>query len=326
MSLIACSDQKGGENSRSSNAASADANDRIQELTDKILEKPNNPNLYVSRALAYSDVNMMGLALQDIDRALQIDSTVSYIHATKGELYFKTAELRNARLALEKAILYDPENIDALLKLGEVNYLLRRYPQAITVLDQALRLNERLPKAYFLKGFVFKESGDTSRALSSLQTAIEVNPDYYEAFMELALLHGSRGDEIALEYIETAIELRPSSVEAFYHLGLHYQNQGKYAEAIEAYNQLLKADPNGYLGYYNIGYIHLTEYEDFETALAYFDSVLTIQPGAVDALYNKGLCFEEMGRTTTAVDVYREVLMVDPQYTLAAMGLERLLE
>lgn len=300
--------------------------DRIADLTDDILDKPNNPNLYIRRALAYTESNNFNLALKDVDRALTIDSTVSFFHATRGEIMFKAGDLRNARLSLERAVAYDPENTEALLKLGEIYFLLRRYEESVDAIDAALMLNERLPQGYFLKGFLFKEIGDTTKAISSFQTATELNPDFYDAYMELANLYSWQGDPLALEYLNTAIDLRPKSVEAWYNKGVFYQSTGYVEEAIEAYQELVKRDSDGFLGYYNMGYLYLTEYLAYETALAYFDTVLTIQPMSFDALYNKGLCYEEMGDAEMAEAIYREVLANDPQHTLAAMGMERLLD
>lgn len=302
------------------------AGELIASLTDDILDKPNNPNLYIRRALAYSDNNNFNMALKDVDRALTIDSTVSFFHATRGEILFRAGDLRNARISLERAVSYDPENTEALLKLGEIYFLLRRYEESVNTIDEALVLNERLPQGYFLKGFLFKEIGDTSRAISSFQTATEINPDFYEAYMELANLHSWQGNPLALDYLNTAIEIRPKSVEAWYNKGVFYQSTGYIEEAMESYQELVKRDSDGFLGYYNMGYLYLTEYLEYETAIAYFDTVLTIQPMSFDALYNKGLCYEEMGDTKMAEATYREVLANDPQHTLAAMGMERLLD
>lgn len=328
LGTVACTDPSGkidAERAGKSRTES-DESEKITALTDKILDQPQNPNLYISRALAYSDQGMYNLAVQDVDRAMKIDSTVSFFHATRGEIFFKSGDLRSARLSLESAVKYDEENTEALLKLGEVNFLLRRYPEALSSIDGALRVNERLPKGYFLKGFIFKEIGDTTKSISSFQTATEVNPDYFEAFMELGHLYAFRGDPIALDYINTALDLKPSSVEAWYHKGIYYQSKGMIEEAAKAYENLVKNDPKGFLGHYNLGYLYLTESDKYETALAYFDTVLTIQPEAIDAMYNRGVCFEELGDGETAEAVYREVLDKDPQHTLAAQGLSRLLE
>jgi tetratricopeptide (TPR) repeat protein len=323
--FYACSNDS-ARNADTTSTEPAPGEDIITMISDEIIANPNNPNLYINRALAYGDRSMYDLAHRDIARAMSIDSTVSEFHAAKGELFFKSAELRLARLSLERAAELDAKNTEALLKLGEVNFLLRRYPEAISSVDAALGVNQRLPKAYFLKGFIFKELGDTTRALSSFQTATEVNPDYFEAYMELGNLYVARQDPLALEYFNSAIDIRPASSEAYYHKAMFLQNGGSIDEAMVVYHTMIKADPKSFLGFYNLGYLHLVELGEYEIASAYFDTVLSIQPEYIDALFNKGVCYEEMGDEKTAVAIYREVLEKSPDYTLASMGLGRLLE
>ncbi len=329
FSVVACADagtERQTERKPVDRNESAEVSDKISSLSDKILDKPNNPNLYISRALAYVDQGMYNLALKDVDRAMVIDSTVSFFHAVRGEILFTSGELRGARLSLEKAVEYDEENTEALLKLGEVNFLLRRYPEAVRAIDAALQVNERLAKGYFLKGYIFKEIGDTAKSVSSFRTAAEVNPEYFEAFMELGHIFAFRGDSMAKDYIESALEINPNSAEALYHLGLYHQSKGEIGEAAEVYENMVRRDPNAYLGFYNLGYLYLTESDDYATALAYFDTVLTLQPQAIDAMYNRGVCFEELGDEEAAAEIFREVLKNDPQHTLAAKGLSRILE
>lgn len=300
--------------------------DYVEKVSDEIIESPNNPNLYIKRALAYQDRGLMELARKDVKRALSIDSTASYFHQVLGEINFLDGELRPARLSLEKATKLDDSNTDAWLKLAEVYFILRRYEEAIDAVNEALRIDDQLEQGYFIKGYVYKELGDTTRAKSSFQTTIEVNPDHYEAYMELGSLYAFQGNPLALEYFNSALDLKPKSAEAFYHKGMFLQAGSKYDEARNTYQKLLQADPNNVLAYYNLGYLHLTEYLNFDTAALYFDSVLTVQPDYVEAMYNKGLAYEEMELYGEAETAYRNALSINPQYDPAAKGLSRILE
>lgn len=300
--------------------------DYIEELSDDIIENPNDPNLYIKRALAYRDRKLMELAIKDANRALAIDSTVSYFHQVMGELEFSKGELRLARISLEQATRLDDTNTDAWLKLAEIYFLLRRYEESIAAVNSALQVDDKLEQGYFIKGYVYKETGDTSLAKSSFQTAIEVNPEHYEAYMELGSLYAFEGDPLALEYFNSALDLKPNSAEAFYHKGMFLQAGSKFDEARHTYQKLLQADPDNVLAYYNLGYLYLTEYLAFDTAAAYFDSAATVKPDYVEAIYNKGLALEEMEEFGRAETAYRHALSIDPQYDLAAKGLSRILE
>lgn len=320
--LMACNNQPQKQNlDKMSQNAEVDL---VEDLNKQIVKRPNDPNLYIKRAYAYRNKNMMALAFRDVERALAIDSTVSYFHYVMGDFKFRNTELRDARLSLEKAVHYDPSNTDAILKLAEANFLLRRYDEAMTYTNDALRINDKLSQAYLIKGFIYKELGDTTLARSSFHTATEVYPDNFEAFMELGLLSAYQGDPIAIEYFTSALEIKPKSAEAWYSLGMFYQAGEKYDKAMETYRKLLDVDPNNFLAYYNTGYLYLTEYGEFQTAMAYFDSVIAIEPSYIDAIYNKGVCYEELNQTNEAIAIYESILEVDPDYTLAARGLDRL--
>ncbi len=324
--LIACqsSENKGGSGKTQGQTKSK--NDQIEQLNKQILESPNDPNLYIKRAMAYRDKSMMQLAIRDAQRALAIDSTVSFFHGVLGELEFQSGNLGGARIDLQKAVDKDPTNTDALLKLGETDFLLRRYDEAIKHVNDALRQNDQLAQGYFIKGYIYKELGDTALSKSSFQTATEVNPDHYESFMELGNLSAYQGDPLALEYFNTALTIRPNSAEALYNKGMFLQAGSKFDEAMNVYRKLMELDPDNFLGYYNAGYLDLTEFQKYDSALFYFDQVLTLQPDYIDAVFNRGVCYEEMGEKEKAIETYRKVLDQNPQYTLAAKGLERLLE
>jgi tetratricopeptide (TPR) repeat protein len=326
VAVLTSCEEETPETTETTTAQKEAPQDYIEQLSDQIIENPNNGNLYVKRAMAYTERNLMELAVKDAERALSIDSTASYFHQVLGEVNFLKGDLRPARLSLERATELDETNTDAFLKLAEVYFLLRRYDEAIVAVNDALRQNAQLAQGYFIKGYVYKETGDTATAKSSFQTAIEVEPELYEAYMELGSLYAFEGDPLALEYFNTALELRPKSAEAFYHKGMFLQAGNRIDRARNTYFEMLQADPKNVLAYYNLGYLYLTEYLAFDTAVAYFDSAIVARPDYVEAIYNRGLAYEEMELYGEAENSYREALSINPQYDLAARGLSRILE
>ena len=55
-----------------------------------------------------------------------------------------------------------------------------------------LKIDETIAKGYFLKGMCYKESGDTTRAISSFQTACEQDNQYYDAYVETGRLFAAK--------------------------------------------------------------------------------------------------------------------------------------
>lgn len=64
--------------------------------------------------------------------------------------------------------------------------------------------------------------------------------------------------------------------------------------------------------------------KDYGKAMAYFDSVMQLEPQRVEAVYNKGLCYEMMHDYTSARSMYIKAKSIVDNYDLAIKGLNRL--
>lgn len=297
---------------------------RVQDLTLEIRGKPKSPSLYYQRAEAYLDENMLMLALDDVNRALSIDSTEAEYHALKGDIFYLNKDAESAVASYNRALELDPENTDALLKTAEIKLLLHQYQETFDFANRALRIDEQLYMAYFIKGYAHFELGDSSLFVSSVQTALELNPDFFDGYTLLASYYSSIGSDIALDYYNSALELRPESYEALYGKALHLQNTGRTEEAKELYEHMMSLNEENVLAWYNMGYVLLELEKEPEKAIPYFERVVEINPQYVDAIYNLGLSYEKIGQPETAIEHYSEALELDPQYDLAALGMERL--
>ena len=84
-----------------------------------------------------------------------------------------------------------------------------------------------------MKGFNLKEKGDTSAAIKTFQKAVENNPQYFEAFMQLGMLMQAQNNKLALNYFNNALKIKPNSEEALYGRGLWYQDHNDFNKAIQ---------------------------------------------------------------------------------------------
>lgn len=297
---------------------------RVQELTLEIRKSPKNADLYFQRAEAYVDDEMYLLALEDINRALKIDSISSKFHSFKGEIQYFNAQPDRARTSFEYALELDPKNTDALLKLAEIQLLLRNYQECFNRVNEALRINQQLYKGYFLKGYAYLEIGDTTLAVSSIQTAIELNPKFYDGYMTLGDIHAMKNSNLAIEYYNSALESRPGDADAMYNLGIYLQNNNRLEDAVIVYDRMIEVDGNSVRAYYNRGYILLELQKKPADAIPFFERAIEIAPQYIDAVFNLGLCYEDLGEIAEAKKQYTKALEMNPQYDPAAYGMERL--
>jgi tetratricopeptide (TPR) repeat protein len=169
------------------------------------------------------------------------------------------------------------------------------------------------------------EDGDTNKAINSIQTAVEQNPDYYEAYLQLGLLFSAKKSKLAINYFNNASQLQPNNIEPYYNVGMFYQNAGQYDKAIETYQLLLKLDSKEADTHYNLGYIDFKYKKAYENALQHFTDAILNDKKMAKAVYMRGLCYEALNQIDKAKVEYAFALKVDSSFELAAKANKRLL-
>jgi tetratricopeptide (TPR) repeat protein len=296
----------------------------LARLSDSIASNPSDAGLYYRRAAIFLGKDNTRQAFDDISKAIAIDSTRAEYYLLKADICFKGLLIQQSIAAFEKVIVLEPRNTEAQLKLAELFLYLKAYPQCMTHANEALRIDKNLPKAYFIKGFAYKETGDTVKALSSFQTCVEINSDYYDAYIQLGNLEAARRHTIAIQYYNNALRLQPASTEALYNRGLFFQNLGDLENALSDYNRILKIDPNYSNAYFNLGYIDLAYRKDYKAAIVHFTDAIRVNNQYLEAFYNRGVCFEMTGDIPAAIKDYNAALSIVPTYKLAQDKLNKL--
>lgn len=296
----------------------------IQRVEQQIMADPANAALYAERARLNEQRDSFALAEGDWERAIAAAPKDPSWYIGLGDLYFRMVQVEDAEERFRKAIEVDPNNVQAHLKLSELYLLKRLYTEAMAEANTALRIDVRNPRGYFLKGWIHMEAGDTVLAISSYQTAIEQDPDLYDAYIALGILHAAKRDPLALHYYNTATELRPRSVEAWYNKGIYLQELGQDSAAFACYDQIKSIDPKNAVAWYNTGYILLEHQRRIGEARSQFTRAITLLPTYPQAYYNRGLTYELEGRLDSALADYQKALALAPSLDLAAQGLSRL--
>ena len=298
--------------------------DPITAISDKINTDPNNAFLYNSRAKLYLSSNQTNNALADINKAIQINSKKADFYITLSDIYLALVQIDKCNEALNKALSIDNKSTDAFVKLAELNLYLKKYEETHNYADKAIEADNLTSKAYFVKGFAFKEQGDTSNAVKYYMKSVEINPDYYESYMQLGLLFSIRKNKNSIDYFNSAINLKPKSIEAHYALGMFYQATGNYDAALKSYDNILQINNKYKEAYYNTGYIYLEFLKKYDLAIKNFTSAITIEKSYAEAYYNRGLSYEMIKDYSNARKDYKTATELKTNYQLAVDGLNRL--
>ncbi len=293
----------------------------LKEVNVKLHEDPNNAELYNKRARIYISYKLFEEAAGDALRAMKLDSTKAEYYVTCADVYFATNRTRYSKDMLESAVKKFPDNTEALLKLAELLYLVKQYERSIEYINKALKIDENMAKAYFLKGSVYKESGDTAKAISSISTAIEQDNKYFDAFYDMGVIYAARRNPIAFEYYDNALRLKPNSEMVLYAKAKLLQDLNKTDESIALYEAIIKVNKSNENVLYNLGAISLYKKKDTHKAIDYFSKALNANPKNTEAFYARGVCYMALKDFNNATADFRMCLQISKNYEPAIEAL-----
>lgn len=124
--------------------------------------------------------------------------------------------------------------------------------EASNLFALAIKFSPANPVLRYMKARADRYRNARDEGLISVRKAIELRPDYAEAYLLLGdLLTKSNEREAAFR---KAIELDSKLVDAYYYLGMQLENIKKDAKAAEeAYRTAIEIDPNKMMGRFDLG-------------------------------------------------------------------------
>lgn len=324
VSLFSCKPGEGGvvEDAKRTDSLSKIINSpELVALNKKILDNPDDANLYNERAKLYLKFKQLEDAINDAKRSIRMDTMNAAFYLTEADIFFAANETRNAKDVLELVVKKFPENTDGLLKLGELYYFVKQYENAFAKINQALKVDENLAKAYYLKGNIYKEIGDTAKAVSSLETAIEQDNKNPGIFLDLGLIYAAKKNPLAFEYYDNAINLNHTNSQALYAKAKLFQDLNQIKEAVVLYERILKHEPTHVFSLYNLGAIEFGINKNPKKAIEYFTNAINANPKYTEAYFARGVCYQELKDDNNARADYSMCLQLTPNYEFAIDGL-----
>ncbi len=111
------------------------------------------------------------------------------------------------------------------------------------------------------------------------------------------------------------------NVATYFYKGFDLTEEGKYQEAIKAYDKAIKINPKDSETYNNKG-LALGKWGKYQEAIDCFDQALKINPKESMAYNGKGLALVQWGRHQEAIDCFDQAIKINPKDNMAYNGKE----
>jgi tetratricopeptide (TPR) repeat protein len=209
------------------------------------LHKASPADVRVAILLGDSDVRLGKPAtavelLEPLEPANAQNLDLEYAYGTA---LIKVGKRRDGVARIEK-VAKAGNSADAYFLAGSTFLDLNEFESARRDLDEALRLDPKLPGIYTLAGTARDKTGDIKAGETAFREALKINPDDFEANLYLgAILYRERHMDEAKPYLDRALRLNPSSSMARYESAMFESTSGQYETAAQDLEKLVKDDP-----------------------------------------------------------------------------------
>ncbi len=185
---------------------------------------------------------------------------------------------------LEKALVLDPDNFDALMFQSQMEMARGLPDKAVTDLERMARIYPGLARVHYQLGAAYFTVNDSVNATASLNRALELNTNYTDATLLLAQLQIKNNNPApAMIAMERLRQKQPQLVQAQLLLADAYRQQNRLNDALAIYGPLEKAFPKNE----QIPLVHgtaLLQAKDPAAARQAFERTLEISPGNLQAV------------------------------------------
>jgi len=203
----------------------------------------------------------------------------------------------------------------------QANNLFRenKLDEAIALYTEAIELRPDFYQAYFNRGLLFVQQKKLEQAEHDLKTAHEIAPHYDRAWLQLAdvLKKRNKIEEAIAEY-EKLIAAKPNHFDAHLHLARICSECRQFDKALALFERALELRPGNRqctLDYANnLNLVHRTQ-----EALEQYKKIET--DNHTNVLHNIAYTLKKLNRMEEALTYYEKVIAVKPDHAEAHFGL-----
>jgi tetratricopeptide (TPR) repeat protein len=187
---------------------------------------------------------------------------------------------------------------------------------------------------YHARGLEYLDNGNYDSAIADFTKAINLDPDYAEAYHSRGRAYNERGrvyadkgdrewweadyERAAVDWADgtillanQAIQLNPNDADAYCWRGWAYSDKKEYGRAFADFAYAIRLDPNHFYTYYARGLANYDR-EDYDNAIADFSQAIRIEPSNIWMYYFRSevyLCKDDYDR---AIADYEAILLIAP--------------
>lgn len=221
--------------------------------------------------------------------------------------YSSVGDVAKAVEYYSKTIEADPKFLNAYFNRGSILAQQNKYQEA---LNDFINFNKISPNDYeveYLMAACHYYLGDKNISFELVNKALKNKQDFFDALKLRGTIYLEKGEHTkAIDDLNRASLIRTNDYDLYYMSGFCYEALNDSTNALKNY---LKAEELGYnkdaAVFNNIGNL-LSKQGDYNKALIYFGNAIAINNNFALAFYNQGIAYDRLGFRDNALKSWRK--------------------
>jgi tetratricopeptide (TPR) repeat protein len=230
-----------------------DIKNAIEVAQSALAKHPDSAATHNLLGYAYLQKGQYDSAMAHISRAIRLQPELA-----RAYLKNRTMEIHNGKListgkSLNHSLVFPPEHLNSRLLVASYHLNERNYSMALEVLLEGLDETPESAILYNNMAAIYFVQNDVAQAITCLNRAKSLKPDYLEPFLNLAQYYLSRRDyQSALNQYQQASEIIPDHQKVLLRIARTYELMADEHQADRYYREGAKINPvDGVLAYAN---------------------------------------------------------------------------
>jgi tetratricopeptide (TPR) repeat protein len=150
-------------------------------------------------------------------------------------------DIRTAFAELQKTVELDPNNFEALGKLGEIYVMVGKKEEATQIADNLVKSRPNDPQGYILQSGLAVRAGKVDEGIAKLKKAAELDPKQVRTLLVIGNMYLLKRDrKSAQEWYDKALAVDPNAVDVHVTRGNFFFASGELDEGEKEYRKAIE--------------------------------------------------------------------------------------
>ena len=286
----------------------------LSDVADKtIAAAPRFPNGYVWRSAVEMSRNAPDKAEADLKTAMTVAPQSSLAYLELGKLRFSQKRFPEGVTLLEQALQYDPNAVEAARLLVSYDLYQKQPASALALLNSQIEKSPKNSGFYDLLTILQIQNKNLDQAAATAQKAIQVNPNDNQAVSLFAQVQVQRGQvaNAVAAWLQWS-NAHPNDAGAYAMLGTLEEARGDTNKAETWYKKSLEIQPEQPVATNNLAYRMLENGEDVDVAFSLAQTARRVSPNSPDTADTLAWAYYHKGTYSFARDLLEDALKTNP--------------